>query len=101
MFMAAIAVPRGPSAANAVTHVRRVRGGDHLDRLETGVGHPVEQPLAGAEQDGNEIEHQLVDHARRERLAHGGGATRYVDPKLTRHRRRALEGSREAFGDEV
>ena len=57
--------------ADAVTHVRRLRGRDYLDRLETGIGHPVEQPLTGAEQDGNEIEHKLVDHARRERLFDG------------------------------
>jgi hypothetical protein len=43
---------------------------DYLDRLETGVSHSVEEPLAGTEQHGNKIEHQLVYDARRERLAH-------------------------------
>ncbi len=37
---------------------------------------------AGAEQDGSDVEHQLVDHARRERLPHGGSATGDVHAEL-------------------
>ena len=59
------------SVADAVTHVRDMRGIDYLHQAESRVCHSVEQPLTGAEQDGNDIEHKLVDHARRERLAHG------------------------------
>lgn len=63
--------------------------------------HSVEQALAGAEQNGNDVEHKLVDHARRERLPHGGGATGDVDAEVAGRRLRALKGDIEAFGDEV
>jgi len=71
----------GESAADAVANVRRARGVDHLDRLQAGVLHSVEQALAGAEQNGNDVEHKLADHARRERLPHGAGATGDVDAR--------------------
>jgi len=88
------------SAADAVANVRRTRGVDHLDRLEAGVLHSVEQALAGAKQNGNDVEHKLVDHARRERLPHGGGATGDVDAEVAGRRLRAFKGDIEAFGDE-
>src|SRR3954452_5920527 len=88
-------------SADAVANVRRKRGVEHLDRLEAGVLHSLEQTLAGAEQNGSDVEHELVDHAGRERLPHGGGATGDVDAQLARRRLRALEGDVEAVGDEV
>ncbi len=60
--------------------------------------HSVEEALAGAEQNGSDVEHKLVDHARRERLPHGGGATSDVDAEAAGRRVRALEGDIEAFG---
>ena len=34
-----------------------------LDRLKARIGDAVEEPLTGAEQDGGEVENELVDHA--------------------------------------
>src|SRR5438477_11142541 len=86
---------------DVVAHVCRVRGMDDLERLEAGSFHPVEQPLAGTEQDWNDVEHKLVDHARGERLADGGGAAGYVDPKPVRRCCRALERGVEPAGYQV
>src|SRR5438067_9782821 len=72
-----------------------------LERLEAGVFDPVEQPLAGTEQDWNDVEHKLVDHARGERLADGRGAAGYVDLKPAGRCCRALERGVEPFGYEV
>ena len=88
-------------SADAVANVRRTRGVDHLDRLEAGILHSVEQALAGAEQNGSDVEHELVDHARGESLPHGGGATGDVDAEVAGRRLRARKGDIEAFGDEV
>src|SRR5438105_626590 len=74
---------------------------DDLARLEAGIFHPVEQPLAGTEQDWNDVEHELVDHARGERLADRGGAARYIDPKPVGRCCRALERDVEPFSHEV
>src|SRR5437763_12346156 len=74
---------------------------DDLKRLEAGVFHPVEQPLAATEQDWNDVEHKLVDHARGEPLADGGGAAGYVDPKPAGRCCRARERGVEPFGYEV
>src|SRR5579884_4021671 len=87
--------------ADAVADVRRERRMDGLDRLDTGVGDSVEQPLAGAEQDGHEVEDELVDHARRKRLTHGGGAAGDVDTALPCSLRGARERGVEAVDDEV
>ena len=59
----------------------RARGVDDLERFEAGVLHPFEQRLAATEQDGGDIERQLVDRLGGERLADGGGAAGDVDPK--------------------
>ena len=63
--------------------------------------HSVEQALAGAEQNRSDVEDELVDHARRERLPYGGGATGDVDAEIAGCRLGALKGGVEAFGDEV
>ena len=59
--------------------------------------HSVEQALAGAEQNGSDVEHKLVDHACRERLPHGGGATGDVDAEVAGRGLRALKGDIEAL----
>ena len=92
---------RTRSAADAVAHVRRERRVDDLDRLEAGIGDAVEEPLAGAEQDGDEVEDELVDHACRERLAHGRRAAGDVDSAIACGLRGARERGVEAVGDEV
>jgi hypothetical protein len=56
---------------------------DDLDRLKAGIGDAVEEPLAGAEQDGGEVEYELVDHACRKRLAHGRHAAGDVHSAIT------------------
>jgi len=63
--------------------VRRERRVDDLDRFEAGIGDAVEEPLTGAEQDGDEVEDELVDHACRKRLAHGRRAAGDVDSAIT------------------
>jgi hypothetical protein len=45
-----------------VAHVGCERRVDHLHRLQAGIRDAVEEALAGAEQDGNEVEDELVDH---------------------------------------
>ena len=56
---------------DAVADVRGERRVKHLNRLEPEGLDPVEQTLAGAEQDGGDVEDELVDGTRRERLATG------------------------------
>ena len=73
-----------PLTADAVADVRRERRMDDLDRLKAGIGDAVEEALAGAEQDGDEVEDELVDHAGSERLAHGRCAAGDVDAPITR-----------------
>ena len=70
------------SAADAVANVRRTRGVDHLDRLQAGVLHSVEQAFAGAEKHRGDVERQLVHDPRRERLTHRRGATGDVDAEV-------------------
>jgi hypothetical protein len=38
---------------------------DHLHRLDAGIRDAVQEALAGAEQDGNEVEHELIDYPAR------------------------------------
>src|SRR5579875_400607 len=66
-----------------------------------GVGHAVEQALTGAEHHGYHVEHQLVDRARGERLAHGRRATGDVDVPAAGGVPGPREGGGEAAGDEA
>ena len=95
--------PRLParSPADAVAHVCRERRVDDLDRLKAGIDDPVEEPLTRAEQDGGEVENQLVDHACRKRLAHGRRAAGDVHAAITCGLRGALERGVEAVDDEI
>src|SRR5262249_6401517 len=92
---------KAASAADAVADVRRQRRVDDLDRLEAGIGDAVEEPLTGAEQDGDEVEGELVDHACHERLAHGRRAAGDVDSAITCGLRGARECGVEAVADEI
>src|SRR3954453_10974715 len=92
-------LPRSP--ADAVAHVRRERRVDDLDRLKAGIGDAVEEPLTGAEQDGDEVEDEPVDHACRKRLAHGRRAAGDVDSAITGGLRGARERGVEAVPDEI
>ena len=74
---------------------------DDLDRLEAGIGDAVEEPLTGAEQDGDEVEDELVDHACRKRLAQSRGAAGDVDSAITCGLRGARERGVEAVADEI
>src|SRR6202008_5024068 len=87
--------------SDAIAHVRRQRRVDDLHRLEAGVRDAVEDALSAAEQDGGEVEDQLVDHARGERLAHGGSTSGDVDSAVAGGLFRAREGGVEPVGDEV
>jgi hypothetical protein len=60
--------PRADSSKAAVADMRRERRVQDLDGLETEGLDAVEQPLARPEQDGNDVEGELVDHVRRQRL---------------------------------
>ena len=55
-------------ADHPVADVRDGRRGDDLDRLEARVADAHEQPLARAEDDGHDVEVQLVEQARRQVL---------------------------------
>src|SRR5438046_2664088 len=92
-------LPRSP--ADAVAHVRRERRVDDLDRLEAGNGDAVEEPLTGAEQDGDDVEDELVYHPCRERLAHRRRAAGDVHSAITRGLRGARERGVEAVADEI
>ena len=50
---------------DAVADVRGERRVEHLDRLEPEGLDSVEQPLAGAEQNGGDVKDELIDGARR------------------------------------
>jgi hypothetical protein len=78
--MPALSLFLAGSPGDAVADVRRQRRVDYLHRLEAGIGDAVEERLPGAEQDGDEIEDELVDHPCGERLAHGGCAASNVTP---------------------
>src|SRR5205823_6274755 len=84
-----------------VAHVGCERRVDLLHRLEARIRDAVEEALAGAEQDGNEVEHELVDHACTQRLTHGGCAAGDVDSSVAGGFRGARERRVEAVGDEV
>ena len=81
--------------------MRRERRVDDLDRLEAGIRDAIEEPLTGAEQDGDEVEDELVDHACRKRLAHGRRAAGDVDSAITCGLRGARERGVEAVADEI
>jgi len=61
----------GRGSVSEVADVSRERRVDDLHRLKAGIGDIVEEALAGAEQDGREIENELLDHPCPERLPHG------------------------------
>ena len=54
-------------------------GMEDLVGLEIELRDTVEYPLAGPEYDGDDVEPELVDDARLQRLADGRGAARDVD----------------------
>jgi hypothetical protein len=54
-----------------------------LQRRKAGIVHAVEEPLARAEQDRNNVEPKLVDRASGKRLADGGRAAGDVDLGIT------------------
>jgi hypothetical protein len=62
--------------------MRGERSVERLDRLEPEGLDSVEQPLAGPEQDGDDVEREFVDHSGGERLPDGRGAARDVDAIL-------------------
>src|SRR5919198_2354209 len=74
---------------------------DDLERLEAGIRHAVEEALAAKQENGDEVEDELVEDASRQNLPNGGGAAGDVDASLACDGRRALEGRVEAVGDEV
>ena len=77
--------------------MRRERRAEDFDWLEAEGLDAVEHPLARSEQDGNDVERELVDHARRERLADRRCATRDVDAGLAGRCARLSVGSVEAL----
>jgi hypothetical protein len=52
-------------AADPVTDVRDRRRGDRLDELECRIADLLEQPLAGAEHDRDDVQEQLVEQSGR------------------------------------
>ncbi len=54
----------------------------HLDGLQPERPDAVEDPLAGPEQDGGDVERELIDDPGDERLPNGEGAARDVDAVL-------------------
>ena len=54
-----------------------------LDRLHLQVRYAVEQPLPAAEQDGYDVEDELIDRTGTQRLTHGRRPTRDVDLGIT------------------
>src|SRR4030081_3314490 len=72
-----------------------------LDGLQPERLDAVEDPLAGAEQDRRDIEHELVDDPCNEGLAHGRGATRDVYAALAGRLTRLCVSGVEAVSDEV
>src|SRR5581483_834796 len=93
--------PLRPASLTGRRGIARASRVYDLHRLEAGIGDAVEEPLTGAEQDGDEIEDELVDHAGRERLAHGRRAAGDVDSTITGGFRGARERGVEAVADEV
>src|SRR6185437_11007118 len=75
MYFSVVSVSSHP----AVADVGRQWGMQNLGGLEIELGDTVEDPLAGPEQKGGDVEPELVDHAREQRLADGRGAARDVD----------------------
>src|SRR5579859_2995218 len=72
-----------------------------LDGLEIELGDAVEYPLSGPEQNRRDVEPELVDDARQQRLADGRGAARYVDAVCTGGLAGLGVGGVEAIGDKV
>jgi hypothetical protein len=68
------------------------RRGDHLRRLERDPGDAVQQPFAGAEDDRDEVQEQLVEQPRGEVLAHGGRAAGDLDVLFAGRRPSLLQG---------
>ena len=74
---------------------------EHLGGLEIKFGDAGEYPLAGPEQNGDDVEPELVDDARQQRLADGRGAARDVDGVCAGSLAGLGVGGVEAVGDEV
>src|SRR6185503_19563725 len=71
------------------------------DRLEPEVLDPVEEPLAGPEEYGGDVEREFIDDPGDERLSHGRSAARDVDAILASRLTRLRVCGLEALGDEV
>ena len=74
---------------------------DDLHRFETGIIHAVEQTLATAQQNGRDVQYELIDGTRRERLLHRRGPTGDVDVPVSGGSLRLLERRVEACRDEM
>lgn len=77
---------------NPVAQVGDGRGGDHLRRLERDPGYAVQQPLAGAEDDRDEMQDQLVEQPRGKVLPHGCRAAGDLDVLFAGRRPSLLQG---------
>jgi hypothetical protein len=80
--------------------VRRRGRGDDLDRLEHRVAHVLQQPLARAEDDRDDVQVQLVEVARGEELLHRACAARDRDVPAAGRRPRLLQRGVDPVGDE-
>jgi hypothetical protein len=49
------------SAADEVPDMGGVKRVDHLDRTESWICDAIEQPLAAAEQNGDDVQHEFID----------------------------------------
>src|SRR3954454_17367624 len=89
------------SSRPAVADVCGQRRMQDLDGLKPERLDPVEDPLAGAEQDRRNVERELVNDPGNEGLAHSRGATRDVYAALAGRLTRLCVSVVEAAGDEV
>jgi hypothetical protein len=99
-----IAAARTPSrsAKHAVSELRNESGAAWLaEQFELSVRRALQQPLAGAEQDGDDVQAQLVDQAGGKVLVDGRGAASDCDTPLAGHRARPFQRRLDALGDEV
>src|SRR3954467_2058235 len=89
------------SADAAIADVGGQRRVKDLGGLEAEGLNSVEDALARTEEDGRDVEGELVDHAGDQRLSHGRGPTGDVHTALTGSLTSCGVGGIEAVGDEV
>jgi hypothetical protein len=90
------------SAKDAIGEVRYESGAARLaEQFELNVGRAFQQPLAGAEQDGDDVQPQLVDQAGGKVLVDGRGAAGDCDIAVAGRLARPFERRLGAVGDEV